>query len=221
MPRSDRPWLVTGAAGFIGSHLCRRLVADGHEVVGIDNFDPYYDVALKRARIAALADLEAFRFAEVDIRDPTAVAAAFAIAGPEVVVHLAAQAGVRHSILDPMAYVDANVVGFMQVLEQCRHRGVRHLVYASSSSVYGAYSKTPFTTADPTGHPVSIYAATKRANELDGPQLRPPVRPPQHGAALLHRLRALGSARHGVLQVRRGDARRPPDHRLRRRDGGA
>lgn len=161
-----RPWLVTGAAGFIGSHVCRRLVADGHDVVGIDNLNDYYDPALKQRRIDGLRPLPGFRFAKVDLTDADALAAAFAIAGPEHVIHLAAQAGVRHSLRAPMAYVDANVVGFMRILEECRAHQVRHLVYASSSSVYGAYSKTPFRVGDPTGHPVSIYAATKRANEL-------------------------------------------------------
>jgi UDP-glucuronate 4-epimerase len=162
--------LVTGAAGFIGHHLCRRLLAEGIAVTGLDNLNAYYDVALKRARLAELARLPGFAFIEADIADRGALAPLFAPGAPggvpRHVVHLAAQAGVRHSIDNPFAYADSNLTGFLTVLEACRHAGVAHLVYASSSSVYGGNTRLPFTTADPVDHPVSLYAATKKANEL-------------------------------------------------------
>ncbi len=158
-------YLVTGAAGFIGSHVARRLLDRGDEVVGLDNVNAYYDPRLKEARLARLAH-DAFRFARADVADRAGVAELFARERFDVVVHLAAQAGVRHSLVDPHAYVDANVTGFLNVLEGCRHHGVRHLVYASSSSVYGANSEMPFSIAQPVDHPLSLYAASKRANEL-------------------------------------------------------
>jgi UDP-glucuronate 4-epimerase len=158
------PILVTGAAGFIGFHVARRLLADGHSVVGVDNLSPYYDPALKQARLAELDPFSAFRFEKLDLADRDGAAALFA-QGFRHVVHLAAQPGVRHSLVDPHAYVDANVVGFLNVLEGCRHNGCSHLVYASSSSVYGANSKVPFRTSDTADHPVSLYGATKKANE--------------------------------------------------------
>src|SRR5947209_7459546 len=159
------PVLVTGAAGFIGFHVARRLLQDGRAVVGIDNLSPYYDPALKQARLAELAPFPAFRFERLDLADRDASAALFAGAYPHV-VHLAAQPGVRHSLIDPHAYMDANLMGFLNVLEGCRRHGCRHLVYASSSSVYGANTKVPFSTADNVDHPVSLYGATKKANEL-------------------------------------------------------
>jgi UDP-glucuronate 4-epimerase len=158
--------LVTGAAGFIGMHVARRLAAAGDEVVGIDDLNAYYDPRLKQARIAELAAFPNFRFERLDIADRGAVAALFAGRGFDRVVHLAAQAGVRHSLVDPHAYAGANLVGFLNVLEGCRHAGCRHLVYASSSSVYGANSRVPFRTSDNVDHPLSLYGATKKANEL-------------------------------------------------------
>lgn len=158
--------LVTGAAGFIGAALARRLLGEGLPVVGVDNINDYYDRRLKQARLARLADMQGFRFIELDIADRERMAALFAAERFELVVHLAAQAGVRYSLENPHAYVDSNLVGFMTILEGCRHAGTRHLVYASSSSVYGANTKQPFSTADRVDHPVSLYAATKRANEL-------------------------------------------------------
>ncbi len=158
--------LVTGAAGFIGAEVCRRLSARGDSVTGIDNLNPYYDVALKKARLARLAPLPRFAFEKHDISDRDAMRAFFARARPRRVIHLAAQAGVRHSIRDPHSYADANLVGFLNVLEGCRHGGVEHLVFASTSSVYGANRKLPFSVHDGADHPLSLYAASKKANEL-------------------------------------------------------
>jgi UDP-glucuronate 4-epimerase len=158
--------LVTGAAGFIGMHTALRLLERGDEVVGVDNLSDYYDPALKRARLERLQSHERFTFVRGDLAERPFVAQLFAAHAPSRVVHLAAQPGVRYSLVDPHAYVDANVVGFVNVLEGCRAVGVEHLVYASSSSVYGANVKQPFATSDPVDHPVSLYAATKKANEL-------------------------------------------------------
>ena len=158
--------LITGSAGFIGFHVAERLLADGHEVVGIDNLNDYYDVSLKQARLARLEGRPGFRFTRMDLADRAAAADLFARERPERVIHLAAQAGVRYSLDHPHAYADANLMGHLNVLEGCRHAEVRHLLYASSSSVYGLNRKTPFSTEDRTDHPVSLYAATKKANEL-------------------------------------------------------
>jgi UDP-glucuronate 4-epimerase len=158
--------LVTGAAGFIGMHTARVLLAQGARVTGVDNFDPYYDVALKEARLATLAGHPAFTFSRVDLADPGAAAALFRDAGMSHVVHLAAQPGVRHSLTHPSAYVRNNLTAFGHVLEGCRHARVAHLVYASSSSVYGASHALPFSEDQRVDQPVSLYAATKRANEL-------------------------------------------------------
>jgi UDP-glucuronate 4-epimerase len=161
--------LVTGAAGFIGMHTAARLMARGDEVVGIDNLNDYYDPQLKRDRLALLAarpDAERFRFEAMDLADATAMAALFARERFDGVINLAAQAGVRYSLQNPGAYAQSNLVGFVNVLEGCRHQGVKHLVYASSSSVYGGNVKMPFMEADSVDHPVSLYAATKKANEL-------------------------------------------------------
>ncbi len=158
--------LVTGAAGFIGFHVARRLAAAGRNVVGVDNLSPYYDPRLKQARLVELGKLSAFRFVRLDLADRKEVGALFAEHRFPFVVHLAAQAGVRHSLVDPAAYVDANLVGFANVLEGCRHHGCRHLLFASSSSVYGANAKLPFSVHDNVDHPISLYGATKKANEL-------------------------------------------------------
>lgn len=158
-------YLVTGAAGFIGSAVIERLCAEGHEVVGIDNLNDYYDVALKDARLGRAAH-DNFSFIEMDIADREAVADLFATEQFDKVIHLAAQAGVRYSIDNPMAYADSNLVGHLTILEGCRHHKIKHLVYASSSSVYGLNRKTPFHTSDSVDHPVSLYAATKKSNEL-------------------------------------------------------
>jgi UDP-glucuronate 4-epimerase len=158
--------LVTGCAGFIGMHVARRLVERGHAVVGLDNLNPYYDVRLKEARLGELSGLEGFRFAKLDLADKGGIERLFAAERPDRVVNLAAQAGVRYSLQDPHAYASSNLVGFVNVLEACRHGAVEHLVYASTSSVYGANVSMPFGEDDPVDHPVSLYAATKRANEL-------------------------------------------------------
>lgn len=158
--------LVTGAAGFIGSHLSHRLLERGDEVIGVDNLNDYYDPTLKEARLARLQPHGGFRFARVSLEDTAALEVVFAEHRPTRVVNLAAQAGVRYSLQNPRAYVDANLVGFVNVLEQCRHREVEHLVYASSSSVYGGNTKLPFSVHDNVDHPLSLYAATKKANEL-------------------------------------------------------
>ena len=158
--------LVTGAAGFIGFHVSRRLLDRGDEVVGLDNLNDYYDVRLKQDRLAQLQGQPRFRFVKADLADREAMQQLFAAERLEVVIHLAAQAGVRYSLENPHAYVDSNLVGFMNILEGCRHHGVGHLVYASSSSVYGANTRMPFSVHHNVDHPVSLYAATKKANEL-------------------------------------------------------
>ena len=158
--------LVTGAAGFIDYHTAERLLDRGHEVIGFDNLSPYYDVSLKEARLQRLKEHESFRFLQADLADRAIVEATFAEERPERVVHLAAQAGVRYSLDHPHAYISANVTGFLHVLEGCRHHGVEYLVYASTSAVYGANRKLPFAVSDPVNHPVSLYGATKKTNEL-------------------------------------------------------
>jgi UDP-glucuronate 4-epimerase len=160
------PILVTGAAGFIGMHCSARLLAQGQQVIGIDNLNDYYDPRLKQARLAQLTPQPGFRFIETDIADRDALEKLFNEVRPERVLHLAAQAGVRYSLKNPHAYVQSNLVGFVNILEGCRHHSVQHLVYASSSSVYGDNAKVPFAVGDAVDHPVSLYAATKKSNEL-------------------------------------------------------
>ena len=158
--------LVTGAAGFIGYHVAERLLARGDDVVGLDNLNPYYDPTLKQARLARLGANEGFRFEKVDLADRAAMEASFAKGAFQRVVHLAAQAGVRYSVENPHAYADSNLTGTLNVLEGCRHHRVEHLVFASTSSVYGANTKMPFSVHQNVDHPLSFYAATKKANEL-------------------------------------------------------
>jgi len=158
--------LVTGAAGFIGYHVAERLLARGDEVVGLDNLNPYYDPKLKQARLARLEAHERFRFERIDLADRAAMEASFANGAFQRVVHLAAQAGVRYSVENPHAYADSNLTGTLNVLEGCRHRSIEHLVFASTSSVYGANTKMPFSVHQNVDHPLSFYAATKKANEL-------------------------------------------------------
>jgi UDP-glucuronate 4-epimerase len=165
----SRPVLVTGAAGFIGAAVCERLLARGERVVGIDNLSSYYDPALKQARLSqieASAPREAWSFQRLELEDGSAIADLFARERPRLVIHLAAQAGVRYSLENPGAYLQSNLVGFGAILEACRHHGVVHLVYSSSSSVYGGNTNLPFTEHQSVNHPVSLYAATKKANEL-------------------------------------------------------
>jgi UDP-glucuronate 4-epimerase len=161
-----RKILVTGAAGFIGFHLSQLLMKRGERMVGLDNLNAYYDVTLKESRLALLEKDSHFCFVRADLADRQALEDLFRAEKPEIVVHLAAQAGVRYSLENPHAYVDSNLVGFMNILEGCRHHQVRHLVFASSSSVYGANTRMPFSVHDNVDHPVSLYAATKKANEL-------------------------------------------------------
>ncbi|HCA26120.1 MAG TPA: protein CapI, partial [Betaproteobacteria bacterium] len=158
--------LVTGAAGFIGMHVSRYLLARGDEVVGIDNLNDYYDVRLKEDRLAQLRAFDAFRFIRADMADREAMADLFAAEGFQRVVNLAAQPGVRYSLQNPHAYINSNIVGFLHLLEGCRHHRVEHLVYASSSSVYGMNTRMPYSVHQNVDHPVSLYAATKKSNEL-------------------------------------------------------
>lgn len=158
--------LITGAAGFVGYHLAVRLLSDGHQVVGIDNLNSYYDVALKQARLDQLLPHDRFQFHKIDLCDQAALLQLFESHSFEFVVNLAAQAGVRYSLQNPQAYIDSNLTGFINILEACRYHPVKHLVFASSSSVYGANTKIPFAVTDSVDHPVSLYAATKKSNEL-------------------------------------------------------
>ncbi|MCD8921211.1 NAD-dependent epimerase [Staphylococcus gallinarum] len=157
--------LITGAAGFIGSHLAKKLIAQHHEVIGVDNINDYYSVSLKEDRLKSIGDNN-FTFFKLNLEDYEDLKEVFIKEQPEVVVNLAAQAGVRYSLENPRAYIDANVVGFMNILECSRHFDVKHLIYASSSSVYGANTSKPFSTSDNIDHPLSLYAATKKSNEL-------------------------------------------------------
>ena len=166
MTQTSQRVLLTGAAGFIGFHVAQALLDSGIDVMGVDNLVPYYDPALKQARLDRLRERERFSFELLDIADYDAFSASFAAFQPDAVIHLAAQAGVRYSLENPRAYARSNFDGFLSVLEACRHGRVAHLVYASSSSVYGTNSKVPFSEHDAADHPVSLYAATKRANEL-------------------------------------------------------
>src|SRR5687768_13065950 len=163
---TNKYYLVTGAAGFIGFYVAQRLCEEGHRVAGIDNLNDYYDVSLKQARLELLQRSPNFEFLEMDLTDRQGISDLFAREKFDRVIHLAAQAGVRYSLDNPMTYVDSNLAGHMTILEGCRNNGVEHLVYASSSSVYGLNKKMPFSTSDSVDHPVSLYAATKKANEL-------------------------------------------------------
>ena len=158
--------LVTGVAGFVGLHTSLRLLAAGHEVIGVDNLNDYYDPQLKQDRLAQLLPHREFRFFQQDVAEQKGLAGLFSRTAPERVIHLAAQAGVRYSLQNPMAYVHSNLVGFATILEACRHHDVKRLVYASSSSVYGDNAKVPFSETDPVDYPLSLYAASKRSNEL-------------------------------------------------------
>ncbi len=202
--------LVTGAAGFIGSQVALALVRRGETVLGIDNLNDYYDVTLKQARLQLLTPEKSFVFRKLDIADQDGILA-LATEFPAIshIVHLAAQAGVRYSLINPYAYVQANVMGQVVMLELARALpALKHFVYASSSSVYGANTKLPFSVEDRVELPVSLYAATKRADELIGHTYAHLYGIPCHGPALLHRLRTLGPARHGADAFRRRHHRR-------------
>ena len=192
-------FLVTGAAGFIGFHVSQRLLAAGHTVIGVDNMNDYYDVNLKQARLDLL-DFPLFRFVRLDIADRIGMEEHFADEKFDRVIHLAAQAGVRYSLENPHAYAEANLTGFLNILEGCRHTKVQHLVYASSSSVYGLNRKMPFSTDDSVDHPVSLYAATKKANEL--------MAHTDHRPAFLYRLRTMGTPGYGFIQIHKSNASR-------------
>jgi len=166
MSRSPRKVLITGAAGFIGYHLCRRLIDRGDEVTGLDNLNDYYDVKLKEDRLNQLRGKENFVFEKLSLEDRDGMSGLFSRGEFEIVVNLAAQAGVRYSLINPYSYIESNICGFLNILEGCRHSMVKHLVFASSSSVYGANTKMPFSVHNNVDHPVSLYAATKKANEL-------------------------------------------------------
>ncbi len=161
-----KTYLVTGAAGFIGFHLSKRLLSEGCPVIGLDNLNDYYDVNLKKARLAILEQEHNFKFVFANLEDRAAIENLFSENEIHIVINLAAQAGVRYSLQNPYAYIDSNIVGFINILEACRHNEIEHLVYASSSSVYGSNEKMPFSTSDNVDHPVSLYAATKKSNEL-------------------------------------------------------
>lgn len=163
---AEKKVLVTGAAGFIGFHLSKRLLGLGATVVGFDNVNDYYDVGLKESRLEILREYPKFTFVKGDLADEAAVMALFEQYQPDIVVNLAAQAGVRYSIDHPRSYIDSNIIGFFNILESCRHHKVEHLLFASSSSVYGNQKKTPFSTTDNVDHPISLYAATKKSDEL-------------------------------------------------------
>ena len=215
--------LVTGVAGFIGFHVAKALLHRGERVVGIDSVNDYYDTRLKEARLAELRGKPGFVFAKLDIADREAVFALVAahqdLTG---IIHLAAQAGVRHSLENPYSYVDSNVMGTVVMLEAARRiEQLSGVTYASSSSVYGANQKQPFSVDDPVNKPVSLYAATKRSCELIARSYSPPLRPAGDRAALFHRLWPVGASGHGGLSVHRGDPRRPADQGVQRRADGA
>ena len=203
-----RTVLVTGAAGFIGAALSQRLLQRGDRVVGLDNLNDYYDPSLKQARlrqIEAIASEDAWRFAEMALEDGDALMALFAAEKPEVVVNLAAQAGVRYSLENPAAYIQSNLVGFGHLLEGCRHHGTENLVYASSSSVYGGNRNLPFHEQQPVNHPVSLYAASKKANELMAHTYSHLYGLAGDGSAVFHGVWPLGPPRHGPDAVRQSD----------------
>jgi len=213
--------LVTGAAGFIGLHVARLLLERGDEIVGIDNLNDYYDPKLKLARLECLKPYTGFHFVRMDIADSTAMASLFAAEKFSRVIHLAAQAGVRYSLTNPHAYVQSNLVGFGNVLEGCRQNTVEHLVYASSSSVYGTNTRMPFSVHDEANHPISLYAATKKIKRTDGTQLQPPVRSPDDRPALLHGLWSVGASGHVAVVIHQCHSRRPLDRCFQPRQDAA
>jgi UDP-glucuronate 4-epimerase len=193
--------LVTGVAGFIGMHCALRLLDRGDDVVGIDNINDYYDVSLKQARLARVQPHLKFTFQKLDISDRGAMADLFSLHKPDRVIHLAAQAGVRYSLKNPHAYVDSNLHGFINIIEGCRHHQIKHLVYASSSSVYGGNETMPFSENDNIDHPLSLYAATKKANELMAHTYSHLYSLPTTGLRFFYCLRPVGSARYGAVPI--------------------
>ena len=191
--------LVTGVAGFIGFQLARKLSQTGQDVVGLDNVNDYYDVSLKEARLRELEKVPGFRFMRLDIADGSEIDRLFAAAKFDVVINLAAQAGVRYSLVNPHAYVRSNIEGFVNVLEACRRHEVRHLIYASSSSVYGAVTKMPFSVHQNVDHPVSVYGATKKANELLAHSYSHLFNLPTTGLRFFYRVWPLGTTRYGSV----------------------
>ncbi len=218
------PILVTGAAGFIGFHVARRLLSQaGRDVVGVDNLNAYYDPTLKEARLQQLAKRQRISSScKLDLADRAATAALFAEHRFPLVIHLAAQAGVRYSLVDPHAYVDANLNGFINVLEGCRHNGCRHLVFrVVVVGLWRQHQAAVLAPADNVDHPISLYAASKKANELMAHSYSPSVRLADHGPALLHGLRPVGPAGHGDVDLRHGDPRRPADQAVQPRQHAA
>ena len=213
--------LVTGAAGFIGFHLSRRLLSNGVNVTGIDDLNPYYDVKLKEDRLQILQAEPNFSFYKSNIAERERLVDIFDALHFDVVVNLAAQAGVRYSLQNPYAYVDANLVGFVNLLECCRHHKTPHLVFASSSSVYGANTHMPFSVHDNVDHPVSLYAATKKSNELLAHSYSHLYGLGVHRAAFFYGLWPLGAARHGAFFVHQGHLRRPTDTSVQPRQNEA
>ena len=197
--------LVTGAAGFIGYHTAAKLLDRGDEVLGIDNLNDYYDVALKKARLSRLVGRNGFRFLEANIADRKMMTKCFAREQFDRVINLAAQAGVRYSLENPYAYIESNISGFLNILEGCRHNRVAHCVFASSSSVYGANTRMPFSVKDQVDHPLSLYEEIKR---VDGAHVCEPLRNADDGLALFHGLRTVGKARYGAVYFYEKDSRR-------------
>ena len=195
--------LITGAAGFIGFHLTRRLLARGDEILGLDNMNEYYDVTLKEARLAQLTSEPRFRFYKLDLVDREGMRQLFTDHAPDVVVNLAAQAGVRYAEKNPFAYIDSNLVGFAQILECCRHFKTKHLIYASSSSVYGANTRMPFSVHHNVDHPISLYAASKKSNELMAHTYSHLYQLPVTGLRF-HGLWSVGKTGHGLVYVHQG-----------------
>jgi len=194
-------FLVTGAAGFIGFHVSQRLLAAGHQVVGIDNLNDYYDVSLKQARLDHNTQHPDFIFVKMDLADRQAISSLFAEHAFERVIHLGAQAGVRYSIENPHAYAEANLIGHLNILEGCRHHKIGHLLYASSSSVYGLNRKMPFSTDDSVDHPVSLYAATKKSQRINVAYLFTPLSIAHYGITFLHRVWPMGPSGYGIVQI--------------------
>jgi UDP-glucuronate 4-epimerase len=207
---------MTGAAGFIGYHTSERLLARGDEVVGLDNVNDYYDPTLKEARLSRLAAKPGFRLLRMELDDRDGVARLFREERFDRAINLAAQAGVRYSITNPHAYIESNLVGFINILEGCRQHEIQHLTY-SSSSVYGANTAMPFSVHKNVDHPVSLYAATKKANELMAQAVRSSVRLAHDRASLLHGVRPMGPSRHGDVPVHEGHSGRQADRRVQLR----